>query len=100
MLGQDHQLSIQALKNLANVKVAMSEFEDATNIYDQVLATESRILGTEHPVFYESLQQRAKILGEMGNIPDALILLERIIQFKEERAARTSFSGVDLGGKK
>ena len=71
-LGSDHPDVLIAHDNLAGAFGAAGRFDDAVRLYEQVIASRSRIQGDTHPDTLKSRNNLACIYREAGKIAEAM----------------------------
>ncbi len=77
-------LLMEARFSLAEVYARLQNWEEAATCYRKALPLSERLLGEEHPVTLEHLEQAALVFLQQGNADEAERLLRRVLTVREQ----------------
>ena len=82
VLGPEHPSTLTTMHNLAGVLRHQGEYDQARELYEQVLEVEQRpeVLGPEHPSTLTTMHNLAGVLRHQGEYDQARELFEQIIR--------------------
>src|SRR5579875_112710 len=82
--AEQESLLMEARFSLAEVYARLRNWEEAATCYRKALPLSERLLGEEHPVTLEHLEQAALVLLQQGNATEAESILQRVLASREQ----------------
>jgi len=101
--GSESKPYLRALSELAKLlQEVTSNFAEAKNIFERVIAVREKVLGRDHPDTASGLNNLAGLLDTLGDYEAAQPLYERALSIREEVLGHshyeTAHTMADLGG--
>ncbi|MBC8404563.1 MAG: CHAT domain-containing protein [Planctomycetes bacterium] len=101
LLGEEHQVTLQAAGNVATILESLGRYEEAREQYEIVIAAAERTIGPEHAQTVRSLSNLAYLLEQIGEFEQALAIHEKVLKVRQQTlgadAVLTGLTLVNLG---
>jgi tetratricopeptide (TPR) repeat protein len=84
LFGNDHQATLQALQQLAQIQVSQSKYQEAEEILRKVAALRSSQWGTAHPDTLTARYDLAQVFRALGNLSAAKEAHAEILSLRKQ----------------
>ena len=87
MLGKEHPSTLTIMHNLAVLYKAQARYQEAEELYKEVLEKQEDILGKEHPSTLNTIHNLAGLYKDQGNYEEAERIYKEVLE-KQRRHTR------------
>ena len=84
LLGENHEMSLLTLSNLANSTSHMGKYKEAKALHQRVFEARKQILGPKHPSTLTSMNNLGTVLSHLGQQRDAEEIYRHVLGVQRE----------------
>lgn len=92
LYGPDHSVTLGSLATYASLRSFKHRDQETLDLYYRAYEPARRILGLEHPITLRNMRVYAYLLGQIGDLPTAIGLMEENVTGTEARYGESSIA--------